>query len=74
MFFHCGLVPCMVSNILVNTGSGNGKLPYINWTNADLLTIEPMGTNFNQIGIKIQIFPLKKMHLKMSAKRLAICP
>ena len=36
------------------------------WTNADLLAIWPLGTNFSEICIEIQDFSFKKMHLKMS--------
>ena len=36
------------------------------WTNAGILLIGPLGTNFSEILIKIYTFSLKKMHLKMS--------
>ena len=37
------------------------------------LSIGPTGTNFSEIWIKIQLFPLKKIHLKMLfSKTLAI--
>ena len=53
-------------------GSDNGLSPVRHqtniWTNADLLPIEPSGTNFSEILITISIFPFKKMRLKMSAK------
>ena len=39
------------------------------WTNAEILLIEPMGTNFSEIWIGIQLFSLKKMHLKMSSAK-----
>ena len=63
----------MVSDILVNIDSGNGLLPdrwqAINWTRAERLTVGLLGTTFNEILIKIQIFPLKKMHMQiLSAK------
>ena len=38
----------------------------ITWTNADLLSIIPLGTNISEIRIKIQNFSFMKMHLKMS--------
>ena len=61
----------------VSIGSANGLLPIrrqaIIWTNAGLLSIGPLGTNFSEILIKIQNFSFKKMHLKMlSAKMAAI--
>ena len=55
----------------VRIGSVNGLSPVrcqaITWTNADLFSIEPLGTNFIEIWIEIQIFSLKKLHLKMSS-------
>ena len=54
-----------------NIGSDNGLSPYrrqaIIWTNAGILLIEPLGTNFNEILIEIHTFSLKKMHLKISS-------
>ena len=35
------------------------------WTNADLLLIAPLGTNFSETQIKIQNLSFMKMHLKM---------
>ena len=52
-------------------GSDNGLSPVwcqaIIWTNAVLLSIGPLGTNFSQIVFEIQTFSFKKMHLKMSS-------
>ena len=54
-------------------GSDNGLLPgrcqAIIRTNAGILLIGPLGTNFSEIWIGIQIFSLKKIHLKMSSGR-----
>ena len=54
-------------------GSDNGLSPgrhqAIIWTNAGILLIEPLGTNFNEILIGIQIFSFKKMRLKMSSAK-----
>ena len=36
------------------------------WTNAALLSIGPLGTNFCEIWTKIQIFSFKKTNFKMS--------
>ena len=44
------------------------------WTNADLLSTGPLGTNINEIQIKTQNFPFMKMHLKMPAKWPPFCP
>ena len=59
-------------------GSGNVLSPVrrqaITWTNADLLSITPLGTNFGEILINGQNVLLIKMHLKMSsAKRRPFC-
>ena len=53
-------------------GSGNGLVPNrgqaITWTNADLLSIGPLGTNFSEIQqIEILSFSFKKMQLKLSS-------
>ena len=54
-------------------GSDNGLSPgrcqAIIWTNAGILLIGPLGTNFNEILIGIQTFSFKKMHLKMSSAK-----
>ena len=43
------------------------------WTNAGLLSIGPLRTNFSGILFKIQQFSLKKMHLKMSSAKRRLC-
>ena len=52
-------------------GSDNGLSPKrhqaIIWTNAGILLIRPLGTNFSEILIEIQTFSLKKIRLKMSS-------
>ena len=63
---------------LTNIGSDNGLSPgrrqAIIWTNAGLLLIEPLGTNFSEILIEILTFSFKKMRLKVpSAKRWPFC-
>ena len=61
-----------VSKIII-IGSDNGLSPgrrqAIIWTNAAILVIGPLGTNFSEILIEIQTFSFKKMHLKMSAAK-----
>ena len=59
-------------------GSDNGLSPdrrqAIIWTNAGLLLIGPLGTNFSEILIEILAFLFKKMHLIMlSAKGRPFC-
>ena len=52
-------------------GQDNGLLPgqrqAITWTNAGILLIGPLGTNFSEILIEIHTFSFKKMQLKMSS-------
>ena len=60
-------------------GSDNGLWPgrcqAIVWTNARLLFIGPLGTNFNEILIKIHTLSFKNFHLKMlSGKWRPFCP
>ena len=54
-------------------GSDNGLSPgrrqAIIWTNAGILLIGHLGTNFSEILIEIQTFSFKKMHLKMSSAK-----
>ena len=51
-------------------GSDNGLSPErrqaIIWTNAGILLIRTLGTNFSEILSEIRAFSFKKMHLKMS--------
>ena len=53
------------------TGSYNvlspGRRQAIIWTNAGILLIGPLGTNFSEILSEIHTFSLKKMRLKMSS-------
>ena len=54
---------------LTIVGSDNGLSPgqcqAIIWTNAGILFIRILGSNFSEILIEIHIFSFKKMHLKM---------
>ena len=58
-------------------GSDNGLSPgrrqAIIRTNAGILLIRPLGTNFSEFLVEILIFSFKKMHLKVSAKRRPFC-
>ena len=70
---HWGRVTHICVGYLTTIGSDNGLSPdrrqAIIWTNARLLSIGPLRTYFNEYLIKIQQFPLKKMHLKMSSAK-----
>ena len=50
-----------------NNGLSPGRRQAIIWTNAGILLIGPLGTNFSEILIGIQTFSFKKMHLTMSS-------
>ena len=58
-------------------GSDNGLLlgrcQTIMWTNAGILLIGTLGSNFNEILIEIHTFSFKKMHLKRSVKWRPFC-
>ena len=68
---HWGQVTQICVSILTIIGSDNGLSPErrqaIIWTDAGVLVIEPLGTNFIGILIGIQTFSFKTMHLKMSS-------
>ena len=49
-----------------DNGLSPGRRQVIIWTSAGILLIGPLGTNFNEIRIKIHTFSFKKFHLKMS--------
>ena len=70
---HWGRVTHICVSKLTIIGSDNGLLPgrrqAIIWTNAGILLIGPLGTNFSEISIRIQTFSFKKMHLKMSSAK-----
>ena len=55
---------------LTSTGSDNGLSPgrrqAIIWTNAGILLIRFLGTNFSEILMGIQTFSFKKMHSKIN--------
>ena len=74
MYVHivCLTYPPLVPHICA---SDNGLSPVrcqaITWTNAGLLSIGLMWTDFNEIWIWILSFSFKKMHLKLSSARMA---
>ena len=70
---HWGRVTHICVGKLTTIGSDNGLSPgwrqAIIWSNAGILLIEPLGTNFSEILIGIQIFSLKQMRLKMASEK-----
>ena len=64
-----------VGNLTI-IGSDNGLSPdwrqAINWTNAGILLIEHLGTNFSEILIQLPAFSSKKISLKVSTAKWRI--
>ena len=50
-----------------DNGLSPGRHQAIIWTNAGILLIGPLGTNFSEILIEIHTFSLEKVYLKMSS-------
>ena len=50
-----------------DNGLSAGRHQAIIWTNAGILLIGPLGTNFSEISIQIFTFSVKKIHIKMSS-------
>ena len=70
---HWGWVTHICVGGLAIIGSDNGLSPgrrqaFI-WTNAGILLIGPLRTNFNEMIFQIRKFWLKKMHMKMSSAK-----
>ena len=55
--------------IASDNGLSPGRRQAIIWTNAGILLIGPLGTNFNGILIRFHTFSFKKMHLKVSSAK-----
>ena len=70
---HWGRVTHICVSKLTIIGSDNGLSPgrhkAIIWTNAGILLIWPLGTNFNEILIEILTFSFMKMYLKVSSAK-----
>ena len=70
---HWGRVTHICVGKLNIIGSDNGLSPRrrqaIIWTNAGILLIRPLGTNFSEILFRNQTFSFKKMHVKMSSAK-----
>ena len=70
---HWGRVTHICVSNLTTIGSVNGLSPgrrqAITWTNAGILLIGPIGTNFSEILIEIPTFSFQKMRLKVSSAK-----
>ena len=62
---------CVGKRIIISSDNGllPGRRQAIIWTNAGILLIRPLGTNFSEVSIEIHIFSLMKMHFKMSSAK-----
>ena len=54
-----------------NNGLSPGRRQAIMWTNAGILLIGPLGTNFSEILSEIRTFSFKKMHLENIVNEMA---
>ena len=52
-----------------DSGLSPGRRQAIVWTNAGILLIGPLETNFSEILIGIKAFSFRKMHLKISSAK-----
>ena len=70
---HWGRVTHICVDKLTNIGSDNGLSPgrrhAIVWTNAGILLIRPLRTNFNEMLIEILTFSFMKTRLKVSSAK-----
>ena len=73
MLTHWGRVTHICVGNLTIIGSDNGLSPgrrqAIIWTNAGILLIRSLGTNFSEILGEIHSFSFSEMHLKMSSAK-----
>ena len=73
MLTHWGRVTHLCISKQTIIGSDNdlspGRRQAIIWTNAGILLIGTLGTNFSEILIKIRIFSFKKMGLNVSSAK-----
>ena len=73
MLIHWGRVMHICVSRLNIIGSDNGLSPgrrqAVIWTNAGILFIGPLGTNFSELLIEILTFSFKKMRLKVSSAK-----
>ena len=70
MLYHWGWVThiCVIQIIIIGSDNGLslGRHQTIIRTNAGILLIGPLGTNFSENSIEISAFSFKNMHFKMS--------
>ena len=59
--------------IVSDNGLSPGRRQAIIWTNAGILLIGTLGTNFSEIFIELPQFSFKKMYLKMASDQCPSC-
>ena len=73
MLSHWGWMTHICFGNLTIISPDNGLAPdrrqAIFWTNAGILLIEPLETNFSEISIEIHTFSFKEMHFNMSSAK-----
>ena len=71
---HWGRVKHICVDNLTTIGSDDGLSPgrhqVIIWTSAGILLMEPLGTNSNEIVIRVHTFSFQNIHLKYAKCRL----
>ena len=62
---------CVVKLAIIGSDNGlsPGRRQAIIWTNAGILLIGPLGTNFSEFLIVIHTFSFSRIHLKMSSAK-----
>ena len=62
---------CVSKSTIIGSDNGlsSGRRQAIIWTNAGIMLIRPLGTNFNEMLIEILMFSLVKMRLKVSSAK-----
>ena len=77
VLIHWGRVMHICVSKQTIIGSDNGLSPgqrqAIIWTNAGILLIGTLGTNFGEIFIEVRIFSFKKISLKVSSAKWLPC-
>ena len=66
MTYICVSILAIISS---DNGLAPGRHQAIIWTNAGILLIRTLGTNFSEILGEIHLFSFSKMHLKMASAK-----
>ena len=58
-----------LTSVVSDNGLSPGRRQAIIWTNAGIVLIGPLGTNFSENLIEIHVLSFNKMYLKMSSRK-----